>query len=545
MWDTVWNMPARPHNFDQLVAERWGMPLSPTHNPYPLPGEDPNTPRDCGDDRTNVEGGCGQLPMGLTQLRETGGRWTGNLNVTCNICHGGQVGDADDGPGLGALYGTNSLSDITVMFTDLSQLAPQQGALAMISQNKVRGTGNITNFHLFGLLTLSEALFDPVQLAGYLSIQTEASTGTEDPPVWWNAGHRTMKFFDAGQVWDAKRIELSFHFPNTPFHQDIEADKQWILDHQQDADAWILSLRSPEWPEDALGEIDTAVAEQGAILFHNKDLWAPQLTNPVPKPDGGNGSCASCHGAYSPRYVNDPNYLDSPLLEGIAAHIVPIEVIGTDSRRLDGNSQRVAEAARSNWFAYSDGPYNEAGIPLCADWNDTALRGDRRLGYLAPPLYGVWATAPYFHNGAVPNVWEVLKPSDRSTLWRRNSNPPDLDQAGQVVMGFDASLDAGYDKDKLGWKYEALACGAGSMPFIDCNPVEDEGATFQVALDQLWAHGGLAWNLLNLPIMSNQQIEERKVYNTNYYSQGNAGHEFTSVLTDPERLAIIEYLKTL
>jgi len=29
------------------------------------------------------------------------------------------------------------------------------------------------------------------------------------------------------------------------------------------------------------------------------------------------------------------------------------------------------------------------------------------------------------------------------------------------------------------------------------------------------------------------------------YSQGNAGHEFTSVLTDQERAALIEYLKTL
>jgi len=45
--------------------------------------------------------------------------------------------------------------------------------------------------------------------------------------------------------------------------------------------------------------------------------------------------------------------------------------------------------------------------------------------------------------------------------------------------------------------------------------------------------------------MNNQQVEDRKIYNTYYYSQSNAGHEFTSVLTDQERRAIIEYLKTL
>jgi hypothetical protein len=552
LWDVVMQLPSRPDNFDELIAERWGMPLSPTRNPYPLPGEDPTADKDCDGDGPlqQAKGGCGQLPMGLTQLRRPDGSWTGNLNVTCSICHGGAVGDATDGQGLGAMYGNNSLSDITVMFTDLAMLAPQQGALAAVSQNKVRGTGNITNFQLFGTLVLSEYFTDPVQLANYLSIQAEASTGTEDPPVWWNGGHRTMKFFDAGQVWDSKRIELSFHFPGVPNHgfpgpSTMADDKQWILDHQQDGDAWILSLKSPAWPENKLGGIDTALAEQGAILFHSKDLWAPQLNNPVPKPDGGNGSCASCHGAYSPRYVNDPAYLDSPLLEGIAAHIVPIEIIGTDSRRLDGNSQRVAEAARNNWFAYNDGPKNAAGIPLCADWNDTALRGERKLGYLAPPLYGVWATAPYFHNGAVPNVWEVLKPVDRQPIWRRLSKPVDPDLGGQVVMGFDYSLEAGYDKGKLGWKYETLACGTGSMPFIDCNPADDDGATLQDGLSLLWAHGGLAWNLLNLPIMSNSDVEARKVYNTHYYSQGNAGHAFTSVLTDQERLAIIEYLKTL
>ncbi len=538
MWQQIWGLSSRPDNFDQLVAERWGMPLSPTRNPYPLPGEDPN--------QTN--GGSGQLPMGVTQLRNADGSWTEKLNVTCSICHGGAVGSATDGAGLGAMYGNNSVSDITVMFTDLFRIAPQQAALAIISQNKVRGTGNITNFQLFSTL---ELLGDPsTSLLPFLSIQAEPSTGTEDPPVWWNGGHRVAKFYDGGQAWDSKRIELSFHFPNTPTHgfpgpSTFEADKQWIIDHQQDGDAWIMSLKAPAWPEPRLGAIDTALAEQGAILFHSKNLWEPTLNNPVPEPDGGNGSCASCHGAYSPRYVNDPAYLDTPLLEGIAAYVVPNEVIGTDRARVDGNSQRIADAARSSWFAYSDGPYNEAGVPLCADWNDVALRGERRVGYLAPPLYGVWATAPYFHNGAVPNVWEVLRPADRQPIWRRMSNPARDDQAGRVVMGFSSSLDTGYDAEKLGWKYETLACGTGSLPFIDCNPADSEGVTIQDALSLIWGRGGLAWNLINLPILTDQQIEERKVYNTNYYSQDNAGHEFTSVLTDNERRALIEYLKTL
>ena len=29
-------------------------------------------------------------------------------------------------------------------------------------------------------------------------------------------------------------------------------------------------------------------------------------------------------------------------------------------------------------------------------------------GYVAPPLDGVWITAPYFHNGSVPTIEAVL-----------------------------------------------------------------------------------------------------------------------------------------
>jgi len=40
--------------------------------------------------------------------------------------------------------------------------------------------------------------------------------------------------------------------------------------------------------------------------------------------------------------------------------------------------------------------------------------------------------------------------------------------------------------------------------------------------------------------------DERKlIYDTTYWSQSNAGHPFGDHLTDAERRAVIEYLKTL
>src|SRR3546814_3812458 len=60
IWKKVLHLSSRPANFDQLVAERWGMPLADKANPYPLPGEDPNA----------SNGSSGVLPIGLTQLRK-------------------------------------------------------------------------------------------------------------------------------------------------------------------------------------------------------------------------------------------------------------------------------------------------------------------------------------------------------------------------------------------------------------------------------------------------------------------------------------------
>ena len=39
--------------------------------------------------------------------------------------------------------------------------------------------------------------------------------------------------------------------------------------------------------------------------------------------------------------------------------------------------------------------------------------GDLTLGYKSRPLTGVWATAPYLHNGSVPTLYDLLLPPDR------------------------------------------------------------------------------------------------------------------------------------
>ncbi|WP_198433235.1 hypothetical protein [Burkholderia ubonensis] len=507
-----WGKLIRPSNFDELVAERYGTPLSAKRNPYPLPGEDPN--------RTN--GGSGQLPAALTQTHNPDGTWSGKIGVTCALCHGGKIGNASDGAGLGQLLGRNGLADVDLLLTELG--GGNKG-FYLLGLNRVRGSGDITNFQMFGLLTL----FDTRALLSYLDprLWISGTSGSEAPPSWWNLGHRPAKFFDAGMSSDATRIEMSWYMPDaaTPLYQQ---GFDWIENHTAAANTWLLSVKSPAYPM----PVNQALAEHGSVLFHTLDLWDAQRNNPWPRPSGGNGSCASCHGAYATRYVNDLKFLSSPVLAGMAGNVTPLNIINTDPARLKANTLAVQQQFQSSFFGYN-------GAPYCGDTSN-------RTGYLAPPLHGVWAEAPYFHNGSVPDVWGVLKSSDRPTIWRRVSKSA----LPGFVMGFDTTLSA-YDPTKLGWKYDTFPCDPSGLltNSMRCNPLDPvDTALNRTLLDVLFANGSLAWNLLAVlqaPSFTNAQIEDRKIYNTNMYSQSKSGHEFSDVLSDDERKAIIEYLKTL
>jgi mono/diheme cytochrome c family protein len=509
-----WGLLGRPANFDQVVAERYGTPLSAERNPYPLPGEDPNL----------TNGGSGQLPMALTQTRNADGSWTGNVGITCSICHSGQVGTAADGAGLGPLNGNNGLADVNLLLTEFGG---SNNGFTVLSLNRVRGSGNITNFQLFGMLTLWDFQTTVPAMVLNPGLWISGTTGSEDPPNWWNLGHRPTKFYDAGMSSDSTRIELSWYMPGAASPQ-YQQGYDWIPQHEYEGNTWMMSLRSPAYPL----PIDPRLARRGAVLFHKLDLWAPQRANPVRRPEGGNGSCASCHGAYARRYARSQRFLASPNLAGIAANVAPIDIINTDPARMTANSEAVEQAADASWFAY----YGQDG---CAEKYNL-------IGYLAQPLYGVWASAPYFHNGSVPTVWGVLDSSKRPLFWRRMSKPAEPG----VVMGYETDLARAYDPVAIGWRYDELQCGApGVTPYLECDPADPYATPLVESwLNILFANGSLAWNMfatVQAPTLTNAQIEDRKIYNTRMYSQSNTGHEFTDVLTDTERAALIEYLKTL
>ncbi len=56
------------------------------------------------------------------------------------------------------------------------------------------------------------------------------------------------------------------------------------------------------------------------------------------------------------------------------------------------------------------------------------------LAYKARPLDGIWATAPYLHNGSVPNLWQLLLPADqRMTEFWVGNRTYDQEKVGYVT----------------------------------------------------------------------------------------------------------------
>jgi cytochrome c peroxidase len=84
--------------------------------------------------------------------------------------------------------------------------------------------------------------------------------------------------------------------------------------------------------------------------------------------------CARCHGTYG----KDAKYPNK---------IVALDTVGTDRTLSDSITKKNMEHFNKSWFGQQKTP----------DGNCYAI--ELTEGYQAPPLDGIWATAPYLHNG--------------------------------------------------------------------------------------------------------------------------------------------------
>jgi hypothetical protein len=81
-----------------------------------------------------------------------------------------------------------------------------------------------------------------------------------------------------------------------------------------------------------------------------------------------------------------------------------LEELKTDQ---DDNEKESRQGLKAKFQRLSD--LREAADTLAEQHQDKTLK----LEYKARPLDGIWATAPYLHNGSVPNLAELLKPDNQ------------------------------------------------------------------------------------------------------------------------------------
>jgi mono/diheme cytochrome c family protein len=349
------------------------------------------------------------------------------LTADCLLCHAGSI-MGKSYVGLG-----NSSLDIQALFEDLSRASGLPGRLPFTFSN-VRGTSEAGSFAVF-LHSLRQP--DLSLRLGRLDLDLRENL-CEDTPAWWLL-KKKKTMYQTGST-DARSVRALMQFMGVPSNGRAAFEREEPT--FRDIQAYLLSLEAPRYPL----PIDRDLAHLGEKVFRQ--------------------TCSRCHGTYGKDWTY-PN------------KIVPIDEIGTDRARYDGISPRLAEHYNKGWFAKEK-----------HGWFGDGYRVRETAGYQAPPLDGIWATAPYLHNGSVPTVYHVLNSKTRPKIFTRSYRT-------------DAEA---YDAVKLGWKVEVLERGPDPR----------------------------------LPA-----YERRQVYDTTQPGRGNGGHTFGDDLSEAERWAVVEYLKTL
>ena len=348
----------------------------------------------------------------------------GNWTMSCLACHQGKVAGMVV-PGL-----PNSHFALETLVEDVRNTKLRMGKrlvrMDIASVIFPLGTTNgTTNAVMFGTALMATR---DAELNFVPRLPPKMTHHDHDAPAWWNFKKKTHLYSDGFAPKHHRPLMQFMLIPeNGP-----EKFAQWEDDFRE-VYAWLESLEAPAYPF----EIDRPLAEQGEAVF--------------------NGICADCHGTYGAQEVY-PN------------KIVAIEEVGTDPVRLSALSVEHRAAYGESWFG-NFGEYETIADPG---------------GYVAPPLDGIWASAPYFHNGSVPTVWHVMHPDKRPEVWRRSED--------------------GYDPQKLGIEFAAFD---------------------------------------KLPSSVKTRRERRKYFDTGKFGKSAAGHTFPDALDEAEKRAVLEYLKTL
>ena len=370
----------------------------------------------------HVPGPDGDPGPPLQYVVDASGAWTMN----CFSCHGGQV-DGRAHPGApNNRFALQTLTEEirgTKFRTGVPWGRMELGSM-IIPLGTTHGTTNAVVFGM-GLMHYRDADLNVIDRAPAAFTHHDM-----DAPAWWHFRKKPAIYID-GFAQKGHRGLMQFTLVpenDAAFYRDNEAGFR-------DVYAYLESLRAPKYP----GAVDQTLATAGQRVFEN--------------------NCSACHGTYGTDWTY-PN------------QAVPIEELGTDPVRLTALPPAGRQLYADSWFAH-------------AGQSDEQTTVIDPVGYVAPPLDGIWASAPYLHNGSVPTLAAMLDPATRPAVWRPTGDRDD------VAMGLEIEV-------------------------ADRVPVEHPDAGYR-----------------------------RQWFDTRRFGKSNAGHDYPAELDPQQRRAVLEYLKTL
>jgi processive rubber oxygenase RoxA-like protein len=239
-------------------------------------------------------------------------------------------------------------------------------------------------------------------------------------------------------------------------------------------------LAAPEWPEEILGEIKPEKVELGREIYQKRcagchrpatdteAFWSDRFWKPIP---GGEGRYLDL--AVIPQKVIGTDPAQSNIL--FEREVAVPQLLAMPEPKIEGGVICGGESGtvtKKTSFAWALAYVVERTVDHWYDSQTPPTPADRRMkmdgnrpncvqaprAYKARPLNGIWATAPFLHNGTVLTLHDLLGPADA--------------RPHEICLG-----DREFDAEKVGMRGR---CGWG-MTKIDTRVVGNlnEGHSFE------------------------------------------------------------------
>jgi hypothetical protein len=398
------------------------------------------------------EGNPDGLPVGVTKQVTAEGRWKGTeAGINCAACHVSELhykgkrirvdGNAGVHIDIVALFQSADEAMQATLHDSakFDRLAAKIGASSGDAKTELhkrfeREAGNIHYYtntimvppHDWGpgrMDALNLILNRKLTIASDIPQNWFPPLAPTKPPFLWNAPQGSWTQWSGIQQDPLSRNYGETQGVYMPMDLSSKSPEEGLFD----SNARLLNLGKiedlldrlapPKWPEEVFGKIDRAKAAQGKALFTKH--------------------CAQCHNSY-PYTWTEPNKYGKRFIE---VGIVPQSYVGTDPMQFEDFQPYVLTAQLA---PYMPGPFKDkpivpmpvASVTISEALLGTAvkklnltpeetvkLHGYRELpgprpqprSYKAAPRDGVWAEGPYLHNGSVPNLYEMLIPAAQRT----------------------------------------------------------------------------------------------------------------------------------